>query len=70
MGGSAATRPGTGLVRVVADRYRLRHLRICEIRPGVVEAAAVVGRADQIRAVALRLERRPDFWLCTHLEVL
>jgi hypothetical protein len=70
LGPSALTRPGTGLVRVGTDRPRLRHLRVCEIRDGVVEAAAVLGRGDQIRALTLRLEQRAGAWLCTHLEVL
>jgi uncharacterized protein DUF6459 len=70
LGGSAVTRPGSGLVRVGADRPRLRHLRVCEIRNGVVEAAAVLGRGEQVRALTLRLEQRAGAWLCTHLEVL
>ena len=69
-GGSASVRPGTGLGRTVADRPRLRHLRVCEIRAGVVEAAAVLARGDQVRALTLRLEQRAGTWLCTHLEVL
>ncbi len=64
------TRPGTGPVRVPADRVRLRHLRVCEIRPGIVEGAAVLARGEQVRAVTLRLERRAGVWLCTHYEVL
>jgi hypothetical protein len=70
LGRSALTRPGTGLVRVAADRPRIRHLRVCEIRDGVVEAAAVLGRGEQVRALTLRLEQRSGAWLCTHLEVL
>jgi hypothetical protein len=70
LGGSAVTRPGTGLVRVAADRPRLRQLRVCEVRDGVVEAAAVLARGEQIRALTLRLEQRSGTWLCTHLEVL
>lgn len=70
LGRSALTRPGTGLVRASADRPRLRHLRVCEIRDGVVEAAAVLGRGEQVRALTLRLEQRAGTWLCTHFEVL
>jgi hypothetical protein len=70
LGGSAITRPGSGPVRMVADRLRLRQLRVCEVRDGVIEAAAVLGRGDQVRAMALRLEQRSGTWLCTHLEVL
>jgi hypothetical protein len=70
LGRSAGVRPGTGLVRGPADRLRLRHLRVCEIRPGIVEGAAVLGRGEQVRAVSLRLEQHSSVWLCTHLEVL
>jgi Family of unknown function (DUF6459) len=70
LGRAAETRPGTGPVRVPADRLRLRHLRVCEVRPGIVEGAAVLGRGELVRAVTLRLERRSGVWLCTHYEVL
>jgi Family of unknown function (DUF6459) len=70
LGRSPLTRPGSGLVRMGADRPRLRHLRVCEIRDGVVEAAAVLGRGEQVRALTLRLEQKAGAWLCTHLEVL
>jgi len=35
-----------------------------------VEAAAVLGRGEQVRALTLRLEQRDAAWLCTHFEVL
>jgi hypothetical protein len=57
-------------VRVTGDRIRLRHLRICEVRDGAVEAAAVLVRGESIRAMTLRLERHSGVWLCTHLQVL
>jgi len=64
------TRPTSGVVRVAVDRVRLRHLRVCQVRDGVLEAAAVLGHGDRVRALALRLERRSGTWLCTHLQVL
>jgi Family of unknown function (DUF6459) len=71
LGGPPVTRPGSGLARVTGDRVRLRQLRICEVHDGAVEAAAVLARGEEIRAMTLRLERRPeDAWLCTHLAVL
>lgn len=51
-------------------RIRLRELRVCEPRPGVVEAAAVLGNDDRAFALALRLERRPAGWLCTLAQVV
>jgi hypothetical protein len=70
LGGPSVLRPGSGLVRVTGDRIRLRHLRICEVRDGAVEAAAVLVRGESVRAMTLRLERDGDLWLCTHLHVL
>ncbi len=51
-------------------RVLLRHLRICEPRDGIAEVAAVLGRADQVWAMALRLERHHGVWLCSHLEMV
>jgi hypothetical protein len=69
-GRSAATRPASGVVRAVADRTRLRHLRICEPRHGVVEAAAVLSQGERAWAMTLRLELRAGTWICTHLQVV
>jgi hypothetical protein len=81
--GGTVTRPGpragTGAPRGATgrsgggkapDRLRLRRLWIGEPSEGVVEAAAVLGRADRAWALALRLERRDDMWLCTDLQVV
>jgi Family of unknown function (DUF6459) len=62
-GGRRAGGPG-------AERLRLRRLWVGEPSNGVVEAAAVVGRADRAWALALRLERREETWLCTDLQVI
>jgi hypothetical protein len=51
-------------------RIRLRRLRVCEPRPGVAEAAAVLGMESHAFALALRLERRPSGWLCTLAQVV
>jgi hypothetical protein len=76
-GGPAVPRPaaqiggGTGGRRDAGtDRLRLRRLWVGEPSDGVVEAAAVVGRADRAWALALRLERRDGAWLCTDLRVV
>jgi hypothetical protein len=52
------------------DRITLRQTRICEPGTGVAEVAAVLGRAGQVWAMALRMERHQGAWLCTHLQVL
>lgn len=51
-------------------RVRLLGLRVCEPRPDVAEAAAVLGDDDRSWAMAVRLERRPAGWLCTLVQVV
>jgi hypothetical protein len=70
LGGPSVTRPGSGLARVTGDRVQLRQVRICEVHDGAVEAAAVLARGGEVRAMTLRLERRSRIWLCVHLRVL
>ena len=55
---SGRRRPGQP-VRTI----RLRRLRVCEPRPGVVEAAAAVGIAGRTWAIAFRIERRRGNWV-------
>ncbi|MGX7670230.1 Rv3235 family protein [Plantactinospora sp. DSM 117369] len=62
---SGRRRPGQP-VRTV----RLRRLRVCEPRPGVVEAAAVVGVAGRTWAMAFRIERRRGSWVGTAVALL
>jgi hypothetical protein len=49
---------------------RLRRLRVCEPRLGVVEAAAVLGAAARTWAMAFRLERRHGSWVATTARLL
>ena len=51
-------------------RIRLLNLRVCEPRPGVAEAAAVLGDGGRSWALMLRLERRPAGWQCTLAHVI
>jgi hypothetical protein len=74
------TRPGTGasgepvpgrrgpLLR--SDPVVVRHQRVTQPLDGVAEVSAVLGRGDEVWAMALRLEQRPGGWLCTYLQVL
>ncbi|MEQ4304922.1 Rv3235 family protein [Plantactinospora sp. B6F1] len=62
---SGRSRPGQP-VRTV----RLRRLRVCEPRPGVVEAAAAVGVAGRTWAMAFRIERRRGSWVGTAVALL
>ncbi|MFY1690245.1 Rv3235 family protein [Plantactinospora sp. WMMB782] len=62
---SGRRRPGQP-VRTV----QLRRLRVCEPRPGVVEAAAAVGVAGRTWAMAFRIERRRGSWVGTSVALL
>jgi hypothetical protein len=52
-------RPGDRLATVAR-----RRVHVCEPRPGVAEAMAVLSQASRSWAVAFRLERRGTAWLC------
>jgi hypothetical protein len=47
-----------------------RRLRVCEPRAGVAEAAAVLTNGEATWAMAVRLERYRDGWLCTLMQVI
>jgi hypothetical protein len=47
----------------------VRSVRLCHPMPGVVEASAVIGDRDRVRAVALRLEDGEGRWRVTALEL-
>lgn len=49
---------------------QLRVVRVCEPRPGAVEAAAVLVDAGRTWALAFRLERRQGRWVGTAVRVL
>ncbi|GAB2961657.1 hypothetical protein GCM10027280_58120 [Micromonospora polyrhachis] len=59
-----------GQINRPADVVRLRLLRVCEPRPGVAEAAAVLHAAGRSWAMAFRLERRQGTWLGTVIQLL
>lgn len=58
-----------GTTQGPAGRPRVRSVRTCELRDGIVEASAVVGDAERTRAVALRLEGLDGRWRVTVLEL-
>jgi hypothetical protein len=45
-------------------------VQICEAVEDVAEVAVVLARREQVWAMALRLERVRERWLCTHLEMV
>jgi hypothetical protein len=73
-GGEPAGRPRVITVRSAdadeSPRVRLRRLRLCEPRDGVVEAAAVLDHRGDSWAMAIRLERRRGCWVCASLQVI
>src|SRR5262249_48381115 len=61
--GQAVVRAGRDGARQRQSQVALRRMRVCEPRPGVAEAAAVVAHGDASWAMAVRLERRRGRWL-------
>jgi hypothetical protein len=51
-------------------RIRLIGLHVCEPRDGVAEIAAVLGYGAQSWAMAARLERKAETWLCKLVQVV
>ena len=67
----ATARAAPARRRTPRPGLRLRRLRVCELHPAAIEAAAVLtGAVDTSWAMALRLEHRRGTWLCTDLRVL
>lgn len=54
----------------VPKRVRLRTVQVCEPRDGVAELAAVFEYAGHTWAMAARLEREGEAWLCTLVNVI
>lgn len=52
------------------SRVRLLGMRTCEPRDGVIEAAVVLGYGIHTWAMAVRMERPADVWLCKLVQVV
>ena len=50
-------------------RRQVRAVRICPIRPGVVETSAVLVGTGRGQAIAMRMEQRHDRWIVTALSL-
>ena len=46
----------------------VQSVHVCHPRPGVAEVSVVTAGAERCRALALRLERRKERWMCTALD--
>lgn len=72
-GQCAVRHPSARARRAEAGRARsaqqVRAIRLCPIRPGVVESSAVLVGADRGRAIALRFEHVADRWLVTAISL-
>jgi hypothetical protein len=56
--------------RPLSPRFALQRLIIAAPRDGVIEASAVVGVSDRIKAVALRMEGMDNRWMATSFKLL
>ena len=59
-----------GRTATTPPRVRLLGMRTCEPRDGVIEAAVVLGYGIQTWAMAIRMERPADVWLCKLVQVV
>lgn len=67
----ATSRLGPVRRRSTRPTVRLRRLRVCQPRPTVIEAAAVLAAPNgRSWAMAVRLERRGPGWVCLVLQIL
>jgi hypothetical protein len=66
----APPRQGRLATATPGERLAVRRVRLSDAIAGVAEIAVVLSRRDQVWAVAVRLERSGDRWLCAHLEIL
>ncbi|CAN5815996.1 hypothetical protein BH20ACT6_BH20ACT6_10430 [soil metagenome] len=55
--------------RAMTERPRLLSVHVTQPAPEVAEVCGHVRQGRRSRAVALRLEERPDGWLCTAVQV-
>jgi hypothetical protein len=69
--------PVAGLITTTRGRnplggpsYRLRSVHACVTTPSKVEACAVIGTANRVRSLVLRLEQENTTWSCTMLALL
>jgi hypothetical protein len=60
----------TGRTEAVPRRVRLLRLHTCEPRDGIAEVVAVLAYGSSTWAMAARLERHADTWLCTLVHVI
>jgi uncharacterized protein DUF6459 len=67
--GSAAV-AGRRNVSAAAQPFRLQRMRVAEPRDGVAEIVAVLSYGGASLAVAMRLERRGESWLCALVQVI
>lgn len=66
IGRASAALAGTRRMQPV--RPRVHSVRTCFLGPDVVESAVHLHYGQRSRAMALRLERREDRWVCTALQ--
>jgi hypothetical protein len=63
-------RTGRAAQRSPGDRLSLRRVQICQVSDTVAEVVAVLARRGASAAMAFRMEKVQDRWLCAHLEII
>src|SRR5262249_4050485 len=61
---TSPSRVGRSMQRSPADRLMLRRVQICQVTETVAEVVAVLSRRSASAAMAFRMEKVHDRWLC------
>jgi hypothetical protein len=69
-GAPSPPRNGRAEQRAPGDRLAVRRVQICQVSDTVAEVVAIFGRREATAAMAFRMERLQDRWLCAHLEIV
>jgi hypothetical protein len=67
---AAPPRVGRSAQRAPGDRLGLRRVQICQVSETVAEVVVVLARRGASAAMAFRLEKVHERWLCSHLEII
>jgi uncharacterized protein DUF6459 len=68
--GAPPPRGGRAEQRAPGDRLAVRRVQICQVSDSVAEVVAIFRRREASAAMAFRMEKNQDRWLCAHLEIV
>jgi Family of unknown function (DUF6459) len=63
-------RVGRASQRAPSDKLSLRTVQICQVSNSVAEVVVVLSRRGASAAMAVRMEKCGERWLCVHLEIV